>query len=225
MELKGKKINFLGDSITEGHGTSSSECCFTSILKKEYGLAEARNYGIGGTRIAPQAKPSQDERLDQNFCGRYACMDDDADIVVVFGGTNDFGHGDAPLGSVGDNTNDTFCGACNMLYSGLRSKYPYSFIIVMTPTHRCNEDNPRGDGYKKPGATLKEYVHVIKDIASKYSFPVLDLFEGEAAYELKEEYFPDGLHPDDKGHKVLARLIAEFIENLYESHNKMDILI
>ena len=28
MELKGKKINFLGDSITEGHGTSDWETKF-----------------------------------------------------------------------------------------------------------------------------------------------------------------------------------------------------
>ena len=26
-------------------------------------------------------------------------MDSDADVVVVFGGTNDFGHGDAKLGT------------------------------------------------------------------------------------------------------------------------------
>lgn len=214
MELEGIKINFLGDSITEGHGTSSPEYCFTNIIKKEYKLAEARNYGVGGTRITPQKEHSQDEKWDQDFCGRYSKMDNDADVVVVFGGTNDFGHGYAPLGKFGDKACDTFYGACNMLYEGLRKKYPYASIIIITPTHRFNENNPRGDGYKKHGAILKEYVCAIKKTAKEYRFPVLDLFDGEVASELKKEYFPDGLHPDDNGHRVLARLIADFLENL-----------
>ena len=57
MNLKGSKINFLGDSITEGHGTSATEKRFTDLVAQRYG-AECRNYGIGGTRIALQHTPS-----------------------------------------------------------------------------------------------------------------------------------------------------------------------
>ena len=53
MELKGKVINFLGDSITEGHGTSDvATKPFHQLLKVNAGLKEARNYGKGGTKIA-----------------------------------------------------------------------------------------------------------------------------------------------------------------------------
>ena len=97
MNLQGKKINFLGDSITEGHGTSGEACFFTTLIARETG-AVCRNYGIGGTRIARQTIPSEKPRHDLDFPGRVDEMDPDADIVVVFGGTNDFGHGDAPLG-------------------------------------------------------------------------------------------------------------------------------
>lgn len=51
MELKNKKINFLGDSITEGVGTSCRENIYLNVLAREYGLAEARNYGISCTRL------------------------------------------------------------------------------------------------------------------------------------------------------------------------------
>ena len=37
MNLQGKKINFLGDSITEGHGTSGESCFFTTLIAKETG--------------------------------------------------------------------------------------------------------------------------------------------------------------------------------------------
>ena len=54
MELKGKIINFLGDSITEGVGVEKTENIFHQIIKEKYGLKEAENYGISGTRIAKQ---------------------------------------------------------------------------------------------------------------------------------------------------------------------------
>ena len=54
MELKGKKINFLGDSITEGVGASEEQFMYPNVIAAECGLAAARNYGISGTRIARQ---------------------------------------------------------------------------------------------------------------------------------------------------------------------------
>ena len=48
----------------------------------------------------------------------------DADIVVVFGGTNDFGWGDAPLGTMEDRREDTFYGAYHLLLQKLIDRYP-----------------------------------------------------------------------------------------------------
>ena len=119
MELKGTKINFLGDSITEGAGASAPENKFTMLIEREY-EAICQNYGIGGTRIAKQHTPSDNPIFDNDFCSRVADMDADADIVAVFGGTNDFGHGDAPLGIMSDRTPDTFYGALHTLYISLQ---------------------------------------------------------------------------------------------------------
>jgi hypothetical protein len=76
MELKGKKINFLGDSITEGVGTSSIDSVFHAVLKRECGLSEARNYGIGGTRFAVQTQ-NFDCYDPNSFSRRFDIMDDD----------------------------------------------------------------------------------------------------------------------------------------------------
>lgn len=218
MELKGLKINFLGDSITEGTGTSGVDKTYWSLIGKEYG-ATVRGYGIGGTRFARQKTPSAKARHDLDFCMRYPDMDDDADVVVVFGGTNDFGHGDAPLGDLNDRTQDTFCGACHTLFEGLINKYPEAVIVVMTPLHRCNEDNLRGDGNKAEDvAPLSTYVEIIKKIASYYSLPLLDLWSVSSIQPkvqiLKEKYCPDGLHPNDAGHKLIAARLAGFLKTL-----------
>lgn len=176
MELSGKKINFLGDSITEGVGASAPDKVYHQVMLRKYGLAAVRNYGISGTRYARQINPTLNEpSFDLDFCQRYAGMDDDADIVVVFGGTNDFGHGDAPIGTPDDRTPDTFWGACHYLYSHLIEKYPAALIVVHDPAppserafhkrRRASEEvqlrqpevvcryNPRGGGVlRHPGA-------------------------------------------------------------------------
>ncbi len=218
MELKGKKINFLGDSITEGVGISAPDKHFFDIIKKECGLAAARNYGVSGTRIARQ-KSLTGDAWDNDFCKRALNMDDDADVIVVFGGTNDFGHGDAPIGQMSDRGVYTFYGALHTLITELMEKYPRAEIVFMTPLHRCNEDNPKGDGNKSfEAGTLSQYVNVIKEVTKYYSVPTLDLFS-LSGIQPKVEcnrllYCPDGLHPNDNGHARIASRLAAFLKNL-----------
>ena len=216
MELKGTKINFLGDSITEGAGTSSPDRMFTMLIEREYG-AICQNYGIGGTRIARQKTPTN-EKHDRDFISRVPEMDNDADIVVVFGGTNDFGHGDAPLGTMNDRTPYTFYGALHCLYTALTEKYPDVPVVILTPLHRWNEDCPKGDNKPEPVGTLKEYVNIIREVAEYYSFPVLDLYKESGLQPkvpvIQQKYVPDGLHPNDDGNAILAHKIARFLETL-----------
>ena len=217
MKLEGLKINFLGDSITEGAGTSGKDKIFHALLKEECGLLEARNYGIGGTRIARQQGSDWrewNERWDENsFCERFDKMDDDADVVVVFGGTNDFGHGDAPIGGFTDRTPDTFYGACHFLFRGLSKKYIGKPIVIMTPLHRVNEKKNTGTAKGAVYAPLKTYVEIIREVAEYYSLPVLDLYKvsgiQQSIPEVKKALIPDGLHPNDRGYDVMFDYIIK----------------
>ena len=213
MELFGKKINFLGDSITFG-------CCatenfgFVDILKRDYGLAAARNYGISGTRYSRQRIPSEEPSFDQDFCGRYAQMDLDADLILVLGGVNDFGHGDAPLGIPSDRSPDTFYGACHYLYHGLLERFPDSQTVILTPLHCMDETLPK---HGKP--PFSEYVRAIRETAAQYHLPVLDLYETSSLRfdRFQGIYTDDGLHPNDLGHEVLAKEIAAALQSLPQS--------
>lgn len=218
MNLEGKKINFLGDSITEGAGASAPEFAFHQVMKNLYGLSEARNYGIGGTRFARQTKPSADARFDRDFCLRADEMDTDADIVVVFGGTNDYGHGDAPLGCFDDRDEYTFSGACHVLMKKLKEKFPEAEIVIVTPMHREGENNPDGEAKPQAIGTLKDYVDIIRKTAEFYALPVCDIYANSKIYPdipvMKELYTTDGLHPNDRGHKLLAERIGNFLKTL-----------
>lgn len=210
MELKGKKINFLGDSITAGSGASSPETTYHQLMKARYGLGEARNYGVGGTRIALQVTPSENPQFDLHFQMRATEMERDADAIVVFGGTNDFGHGDAPIGEMSDRTPETFYGALHYLYTYLMTEFPFARIFVCTPLHRLSENTP-----DRKGKILSDYADMIKEVARYYSLPVIDLYDiygiQPSIDVQRETYMPDGLHPSDAGHELLCDRIANFI--------------
>lgn len=222
METNGFKINFLGDSITEGVGVSTKDKLYHALLKEEMGWSQARNYGISGTRFALQKGTPECPKNDyvdvNSFSERFADMDDDADMVVVFGGTNDYGHGDAPIGGFSDRTPDTFYGACHYLFSGLVKKYLGKPVVIMTPLHRSCEFSNVGSCKPDGVATLREYVNIIREVAEYYSLPVLDLYATSgiqpAIEEVKNAYMPDGLHPNDAGHRIIADKLKSFIKNM-----------
>ena len=212
MKLEGIKANFLGDSITQGHGVSCPEATYWNVLKKNFGLGEVRGYGIGGTRIARQQVPTPEPYrwFDQDFCSRFDEMNPDADLVVVLGGVNDYATGDAPMGCFSDRTPDSFYGALHYLMEGLCNKYPKAVIVFMTPLHRTWEEH---DGKK-----LSDYVKAIKEVATYYAIPVLDLYATSGIQPdlpvLREAYMPDGLHPNDAGATRIAERLGYFLRSL-----------
>ena len=222
MELKGKKINFIGDSITEGARVASPDNFYPNILKRSAGLAEARNYGVGGSRIARLPK----EKLegipsDEDFNARAERMDPDFDAVVVFGGTNDFGHGNIPLGQMGDTDVYTFYGALRTLCLYLIKNYPDKQIVFMTPLHRLNEEldyNKRKEDGNPNARPLVDFVNAIREVCELFSIPVLDMFKDSGmparVWAWCEKYMPDGLHPNDEGQKIIAHKLQKFLENL-----------
>lgn len=224
MELKGKVINFLGDSITEGSGVSDVENYrYDNIIHRRFDLAVHYNHGIGGTRLAHQSVPSETPRYDLCFCGRAYMLDKKADAVIVYGGVNDYIHGDAYFGSMEDKTPVTYCGAVYFLMNYLKNEFAGKPIVFMTPAHMHfkgtsdKEVSPRP--IKKPDAKpLQAYVDVIKARGEEFGIPVLDLFSelpiDPNNEEDKAKYTTDGLHFNDEGHTILAKVLGDFLEAL-----------
>lgn len=207
------KINFLGDSITEGACASSTEKRYSSLVCKMLGATE-NNYGIGGTRIAKQTNVIDGE-VSNDFCTRAQTMDKYADVVLVLGGTNDYGHGDAEIGNIEDDkTANTFCGSLKWLVEYLLSVYGRERVRFILPLHRYNEDNLYGEGNKaKAGAPLSAYVQAEIDIFNRYNVEYLDLSEVFPIPKANngDELTQDGLHPNDRGHLLLAEKIVEYL--------------
>ena len=224
MNIQGFKVNFLGDSITEGVGVADQANRYDNRLAVMCQLSKVHNYSISGTRLAHQIHPSEKPRYDLCFCGRAYDMDETADMVVVYGGVNDYIHGDAPFGSMGDTTPATFCGGVYFLMCFLRETYGDKPIIFMTPARsflRKEVDDRYVSTHAKKlpgGKPLIDYVDVILETAKQFNVSVLDLYRdlGIDPHDPAqfEAYTVDGLHFNDAGHEVIAQRLKEFIEAL-----------
>ena len=208
------KINFLGDSITEGAAASEASKTFINLVGNLLDC-EVRNYGISGTRIARQQSPSSVPQYDKYFASRVSSMKNDADFVFVFGGTNDFGHGDAPMGKMGDKTPDTFYGAMNNLVDELLKFYKKNQIVFMLPLYRIDEYNPYGEGVLKiVREPLPHYRDAMVEVLNDRNIRVFDI-KDEIGKPENNPLIADGLHPNDLGHKKIADLVVNYIkENL-----------
>lgn len=200
-KLDGKNVVCLGDSITEFSDS------YVSMLSKKYNLGSIKNYGVSGSRIALVVGEND------AFVKRFSFMSDTADIVTVFGGTNDFSVS-VPIGDKNDTSAETFYGALNLLTDGLISKYPNAKIVFFTPVVRSGHlKNVNAGGFK-----LADYVNAIKMVCRKKNMPVLDLY---ALWDIdpddphqKSVFIDDGLHPTIQGHIELTEIISDFLENI-----------
>ncbi len=210
----GKSIIFLGDSITEGAGAACKENCYVSLVAKDGEFAVGHNFGVSATRIAPQRVEQGAHK--ETFVERIARLPETADYVLVFGGTNDYGHGDAPMGKRGDVDEETFYGSVYVLLNGLMDKYPTAKIALLTPIHRANEHRLFNEFGVRNVGSLSDYAQAEREVCEELGIPVLDLYKTSGICPDNEvnrkTYATDGLHPNDAGHRLIADKILDFLE-------------
>lgn len=219
MDFTGKKIAFLGDSITEGYGLAGDlDSRYDRCAARALG-ATALNYGISGTRLAHQIHAGADAREDLSFSGRLFLMDKTADAVVVYGGTNDYGHGDAPFGEKTDNTHATYMGAVRYIMESLRREYAGKPIVFLAPARRNGDETVYFRQAENPHARpLIAYVDAMIEIAGEYGIPVIDLYRDLGIdpnlEKDREAYAPDGLHFNAAGHARIAEMLIACLKTL-----------
>lgn len=221
---KGKKIGFLGDSITQNAEYVNSYANLTGCT--------ALNYGISATHMA--ARNTNDTNA---FERRYNRIPKNCDMVIVFGGTNDFGHANtAEFGEFSDGPRVgkyTFYAGLHRLFKGLHERYTNIPVVIMLPIHHGTEidmpeyiigsDKSITEGTNTTtGKTFREYVNAIREVAAYYSLIVLDAYSYSGLSPMTEigasnrVFFKDGLHLNAAGGERLARWMYPQLEAVYE---------
>lgn len=211
MKPNNLKIHFLGDSITFGQGASEIHKSFVGLFQTKYPDATLRNYGVCGSCVSNKGISTIED-----MCVRATRMESDADLIVVFGGTNDFACG-VPLGDKTDTNRSTFYGACNALVAILKERYPKAQILLATPIHRKWENLE--EKYHAPQQLpLAAYVEAINDCAQRHELHCVNLFSIDAfappSSGVISAYTVDGIHPNDWGYQLIFEMMAESIYTL-----------
>jgi lysophospholipase L1-like esterase len=228
-QWKGKRVAYLGDSMTQ-KSNNGTNTIYWEYLDELLGI-EPYVYGISGNQwdgIYKQALKLRDEKSTA------------VDAILIFAGTNDYNHG-VPLGKFyneitkatnhNGNTvtrkyrtsieNDsTFCGRINKVMTFLKANFPEQQIIIMTPVHRgyakFTEKNvqPEESFANEQGLYIESYVDVLKQAASYWAVPLIDLYSLSGLYPLADsqaKYFintdTDRLHLNALGNYRLAKTI------------------
>lgn len=200
--LNGLRITVIGDSITEKNFRANVN--WVDYIQS-WGGCTIQNLGISGTGFA--RKNPYINRINQitnpNMIG----------VAVSF---NDMNAG-LPLGTKTDTGTSSLAGYANDFFDALLAEYPTIPIL-------CYSQGPWGS--YRPGLTNpSNWMLIIKDICQEKGITFYDdLFYGcalrpwiksnQEAYYVAPNGETDTTHPNDEGHKIIARyLIEKFSEN------------
>jgi len=142
----------------------------------------------------------------------YKNLGDEADYILIMYGLNDMYH--TNLGTIDDETNETFYGAFNVVYKYLITKYPFAKIGAIV----CN------------AYLSEEYANAVREAAVKWGIPYLDLMrdtgisttlnkEGmcDEARKIRNAQFhvsEKNTHPNHKAHELMSTYVEDFLRKI-----------
>ncbi|MDC5354770.1 SGNH/GDSL hydrolase family protein [Acinetobacter baumannii] len=201
-----------GDSITQNNYRSRLN--YQDYISLLVGGMQIHNYGKSGTGYFDRF----------NIADEITQTPDEIDLITWFFGTNDWEHGNKPLGDFLDTDTETISGCINTCFTKLINKFPTKTLAVFTPLPRLNNWGSNAAN-NAMGYTLEQISNLIIQYAKHYSIPYLDLYHesnlpvwvpaaNDFYFWAESKPAPDGLHPNDNGHKVLARKILAFLVSI-----------
>lgn len=214
--FKGKKLLVIGDSITEVNFRTTRN--YHSYIQEWLKFGAVINEGKSGTGLV---RPRDGNLGALDRLNEFTV---DCDYILYMGNMNDGTGGNGSLtelGTFGDSTRNTVYGAWKLFIEGLINKYPNKPILVCSSTPR-NQTSDLGICWGKNG-WYEDWLKASREVCENYSIPFLDLYHNSGLRPWIEsnnkEFFSceqslegDGIHPNEKGHKIIAYKIYEFIK-------------
>lgn len=180
-EPERETVAFIGDSFTEGAGSSTTtrEYRWSTLVSDELGWVE-KNFAVGGTGYVnggPADAPFHTVVPE--------VVATEPDIVVVAGGGNDQWSEPAEVED-----------AAGDLFATLRSELPDAQIIVISPWW-----------HTEPPASMPDLIEAVRSAAEADGATFVDT--GQPLQGHREWLSGDGIHPNDEGYAVLADAVLD----------------
>jgi lysophospholipase L1-like esterase len=184
------RVACIGDSITYGAGVEDREKnCYPTVLQSLLGdKYEVRNYGVSGATLMKKGdRPYIKEAAYQKALAFKP------NIVIIMLGTNDtkpknWSHA------------DDFTADYKSLIASFQKLDSKPRVILCTPVPAYPENFGISDERIRTGVRPK-----VEQLGKELKLPVIDLY---AALSDKKELFPDKVHPNAEGAKLMAETVA-----------------
>ena len=188
---EGKTIGIVGDSISAGS--------YPSMLGTLSG-ATIDNNAVSGSLLANKGK---------TMVSQLSGISDDADLIIIFGGTNDYWHKSVQIGELGSTDSTTFLGALDYYLSYLKTNHPDAEYLFVFPADQTfgGDSSDTDFGY----GTLGDFRAAFIEFCTARGVNHLDL--GTSEYDCSV-HSGDGVHPNAAGHQVIAEAIYQYIADI-----------
>lgn len=211
----GKKWLVIGDSISTDHA-DEAEVGYAELVAKSLGMLK-QNVACSGSTVRGWLLGNTDY-----VTKKYDEFSLDYDLITVMLGTNDMVYTATPIGSLNDSVYQagiqssmpSYIARLQLLYEGLRQRYPKSVIAFLTPIRRYNKD---GSVFTVSGRTTADFAQAVRDVCEYYAIPCIDIYDCiDARTQTQRDNFyiitegsHDGTHPNDVGHALFVAPIVE----------------
>ncbi len=212
--LKGKKMLFMGDSISFGSGDAVSPFrtgrAWAGRIADLTG-AITTNASVSGAKVSFQ-------RGDDNWV--YSQYEPHAntkfDIIVMHGGVNDARH-NRPVGTLSEGTDEATLEKNQTSYAGGLEWIFYNVSKTNTDAKLFFIANHRLDGHATGKAKdMSEYFNIAKAACEKWGIIFIDLYNNKELNDKLEttttKYLPDTLHLNAAGYDIITPYIISALE-------------
>lgn len=208
----------LGDSITD-RKTNKDIITehYTDYLYDNCSFIEnIQNLGYGGSCIA--GLKDKANKVSPSFIERCDQISEKANLIIVFGGTNDFGISPNPLGNPADETAETFYGGLKILIDMIEEAHPAAKLVFVTPLFRKDQGLPELPSTNRYGNSLDQYAAAIKETCEKRNISCIDAFNEltELNAVTCDDYEVDGLHLNNEGNILLGQFLAKKLAEILD---------
>ena len=229
--LVDKKVLIMGDSISsDAYGNYTK---WVTVLRNEGFLPPTVvNNSQHATGFVARYT-GEDANAQNDFIDRITAITDkdSYNLVVIFGGINDYIQNIPLGGGSGQTDRDTyFKPAVDYFFDYLVKNFVQARIVVISPLRTYNIYKNTAGGSQATGHYQTEYTDYIRTVAKNYCLPVLNLTEESGFCPFVDEFknkwtlvpsgytSADGVHPNKEyQEQYLAPMIKGFLQQLYAS--------
>jgi len=209
------RVVALGDSITHGagHAGVTEQTTFRHLVATDLSARVGRPVEVLNAGVNGDIVPGALARLATDVIAPRP------DIATIMFGGNDAGYYRPETDGFADTPRVALDDFRSML-TDIVDRIAHAGIHPVLMTSPPMTDRYWGadlEPYRRNGINflVSAYAQVVRDVAVAHAVPLVDIYAAFSGDPPTWAFFPDGLHPDPRGHRLIADRLLECLVPLF----------